>query len=643
MFDLFRSRARAVRLLLGALLVLVALSMLTYLIPSYGSGGMTDQMVVAEIGKDVLHMQDVQRALQNQFRNRQLPPEMMPLMVPQIVEAMITERALAYQAERLGFQVSDADVANAIRSMVPSLFPNGQFVGAGAYSAMLAQQNMSIADFEKEMRRSVLASRLREIALQGAVVSPAEIEQEYRRRNEKIKVEYVKLSADQFRSQLDATPAELQQYYSTHTATYQIPEKRSLAVLILDQDRLAGTLNPADAELERLYSQNRDNYRVPERVKVRHILLKTTGDAQKDAAIKAKSEDLLKKIKGGGNFAALAKANSEDPGSAAKGGELGDWVTRGQTVPEFEQAVFTLPLNQTSDLVKTQYGFHILQVLAREQAHTRSFADVKQQLATAWKNQRVSDMVQQVGDKAQAELQKNPAAVEKVAADLNMQLVRAAGVTGETKIPEVGDSRDFSIAVAGLTKKGEVTPPVAISPTKIALAVATDLTPARPANFEEVGDQVRDAVLNEKAQKVMAERAAELQQKVSSMNGDLRQAAKAMGLEVKTSQEFDRNGAIEGLGAASYLSDAFARPVGSVVGPVTMPDGRVVARVTARQEPDLSKLAEQRAAIRDELKGRKMRERSALFEAGIREQLIQDGKIKINEEVVSRLATNSRG
>lgn len=642
MFDLFRSRDRSVRLLLGALLVLVALSMLTYLIPSYGAGGMTDQMVVAEIGKDVLHMQDVQKALQAQFRNRQMPPEMMPLMVPQIVEAMITERALAYQAERMGFQVNDADVANAIRTMVPALFPNGQFVGAETYAAMLGQQNVTIDEFERDMRRQLLASRLREVALQGSVVNPAEIEQEYRRRNEKIKIEYVKLSADKVRSQVDASPAELKQYYDGHLAMYQIPEKRNLAVLILDQTKLAETLNPTDAELERLYSQRKDSFRVPERVKVRHILLKTTGDAQKDAAIKTKSEDLLKKIKGGADFAALAKANSEDPGSAAKGGELGDWVTRGQTVPEFEQVAFTLPLKQTSDLVKTQYGFHILQVLDRQQAHTRTFADVKAELATDWKNQRVNDMVQQVADKAQAELQKNPAAVEKIAADYSMQLVRASGVGPDAKIPEVGDSRDFSTAVAGLAK-GEVSPPVAISPTKLALALATDVTPARPASFDEVQGQVRESVLNEKAQRVMAERAAELFQKASSIQGDLKQAAQAMGLEVKVSEEFDRQGAIEGLGAANYLADAFSKPVGTLVGPVTMPDARVVAKVAGRQEADLSKLAEQRNGIREELKTRKMRERSALFEAGVREQLIKDGKIKINQEVVSRLTANYRG
>lgn len=616
--------------------------MLTYLIPSYGDGGGAGDMVVAEIGKDVLHMQDVQKYLQQQLRGRQMPPDMIPHLVPQVIEGMITERALAYEAQRLGFQVSDADVAQTIRTLIPALFQGGKFVGTEAYASMLAQQNVTIAEFEQDIKRQLMATRLRDIVLQGSIVTPAEIEQEYRRRNEKAVIQYVKLSADKFRSQVVVTPEEVQQYFTGRAAMYQQPEQRNLTILILDQDKLAQSLNPTDAELERIYNQGKEQFRTPERVKVRHLLLKTSGDAPKDAAVKAKADDLLKKIKGGANFSELAKANSEDPGSAAKGGELGDWVTRGQMVPEFEQVAFTLPVNQISDLVKTQYGYHIVQVLAREQAHLQTFAEVKAQLAEGWKKQRVNDMVQQVADRAQAMLQKEPAAADRIAAELNMQIVRAERVGGDAPVPEVGDNREFQMSVASL-KKGEVSQPVAISPTRIALAVATDVLPARPATLDEVREQVRQALLTEKAERLLTERTAELHQKVSAAGGDLAKAAQAMGLEAKTSEAFDRAGAVEGLGQASYLPEAFTKPVGSVMSPVAMPDARVVARVVSRQGADLSKLAEQRDAIRTELKGRKARERNALFEAGLRQQLIRDGKIKIHEEVVSRLSANYRG
>jgi peptidyl-prolyl cis-trans isomerase D len=638
MFDLFRSRTRSVRILLGALMVVVALSLLTYLIPSYGTG-MAGDMVVAEVGKESVHVQDVQKMMQLQLRNRQLPPELIPHFLPQVIEGMITERALALEAERLGFRVSDAELADAIRRTAPGLFQNGQFVGADMYAAMLAQQNVTIAEFERELRRQLLANRLRDVVLQGSIVTPAEIEREYRRRNDKIRVEYAVLAHDKLRPQVQVAPEEIEKHFSANTARYQVPEKRNLAVLILDQDRLAQTVNPGEADLERLYNRERDRFRVPERVKVRHILLKTTGEADKDAALMTRAEELLKQIRGGANFAELAKKNSEDIGSATQGGELGDWVTRGQTVEEFEKVAFTLPLKQTSDVVKTQYGYHIVQVLAREDAHLQTFAQVKSQLATEWKSQRVDEMMQQLADKAAAALQRDPTAAEKIAADHHMQLVRAERLGPDDRVPGVDDSPEFRQAAAFLGK-GEVSPAVPLSQTKVAVAAATEVFPARPATLDEVREEVRQTLVQEKLDKLITERSAELHQKTLSMGGDLKKAAQSMGIEVKTSPQFDREGSVEGIGQAGALNEAFSKPVGSVIGPLVIQGGRAVAKLTSRDEADLSKLAEQRDKIREELKSRKARERAALFEAGLRQQLIQDGKIKIHEDVVARLTSS---
>jgi peptidyl-prolyl cis-trans isomerase D len=148
MFDLFRSRDKAIRILLGAMLLLVALSMLTYLIPSYNTGSTTSDQVVAEVGKEAITLSDVQKEVQANLRNRQLPPEILPTFVPQLVQDMVTRRALAYEAERLGFRVSDQDLRDTIRQTIPSLFPNGTFVGKEAYASMLAQQGISIPEFE---------------------------------------------------------------------------------------------------------------------------------------------------------------------------------------------------------------------------------------------------------------------------------------------------------------------------------------------------------------------------------------------------------------------------------------------------------------------------------------------------------------
>ena len=148
MFDLFRSRDKAVRYLLSAVLLLVALSMVTYLVPSYGSGDRAQDTVVAQIGKETITMRDAQLAIQSVLKGRSVPPELVSLYVPQVIDQMITERTLAYEAQQLGLKVSDDDTFNVIRINMPQLFPDGKFVGRDTYAAVLAQQNLSIPEFE---------------------------------------------------------------------------------------------------------------------------------------------------------------------------------------------------------------------------------------------------------------------------------------------------------------------------------------------------------------------------------------------------------------------------------------------------------------------------------------------------------------
>ncbi len=639
MFDLFRSRDKMVRILLGALLGIVALSMLTYLVPNYSNGSSSSDVVVAEIGKDTITLPEMQRVIQSTIRGRQLPAEILPTYIPQMVDQMVTERAMAMEAERMGFQVSDADVADSIRQMVPSLFPDGKFVGKETYAAMLAQQNMTIDQFESDLKRQVAISRFRDIAMEGTIVTPAEIEAAFRKKNEKIKVEWVKLTADKYKAESQPSAQELQEFYKSNSLRYTVPEKKNLTVLSADEARMEASLNMTDADLQRLYDQNKEAFRTPERVKARHILLKTQGKpASEEAAIKAKGEALLKQIKGGADFAKLAKENSEDTGSAVNGGDLGDWITHGQMVPEFDKAIFSLKPGETSDLVKTQYGYHIVQTLARQDAGLRSFAEVKGDLATQYKKQRATEMLQQASDKAQAALQKDPQHPEKVAAEFNMQVTKVPNFMSGGAIGDNAPNGDFDQSVATL-KKGEVSQAVTAN-NKVLLAVVDDVIPGHPSSFEEVQGQIRDTMVANRSSAAVQRHAAELVEKAKAMGGDLAKAAKSMGLEVKTSGEVDRSGTIEGLGTASYVAEGFSRPDGSVFGPIGMPDGTAVMKVISHTAPDPALLPAQRSAIRDDIKSQRARDRNILFENGVKDLLIKQGKIKIHQDVINRLIAN---
>jgi len=639
MFDLFRSRDKAVRIGLGALLVLVALSMLTYLIPSYNTGSSPTDVVVAEIGGDQITLPDVQRLIQNTVRGRQLPPEILPNFIPQIIDNVITEHALAYEAARLGFQVTDAELADAIRQNIPTLFPDGKFVGRDMYAGFLAQQNLSIAEFEADMKRQLLITRLRDVALEGTIISPLEIEQEYRKKNEKIKIQYVKIAADKYKAETVPAEQEMQDYFKANAGKYTVPETRNVTMLIADQTKLAQTVNPTDLDLQRAYNQNQEKFRVPETVKLRRILLKTEGKPPADEAkIKAQADDLLKQVKAGGNFADLVKKYSEDDASKAANGEIS--VSRGQMLPDVEQAAFSLKPGESA-VVKSSIGYDVLQVIQHDQGHLKSFDEVKGDLAGEWKKQRVSDLMQQVSDKAEAALKKDPLHPETVAAELNMQVVQAYNVQGGKPFPEIGASPDFDQAISTL-KKGEASQPLAIAGDKIVLGVVTDVIPPRPQTFDEAKDQIKETITGNKSTAAVQKHAQELMDKAKSI-GDLQKAAKSMGLEAKTSDEFSRSGTVEGLGSASYVQEAFPLADGSVFGPVSTTDATVVGKVIEHIQPDLSKLPEQRVSIRDELKSQKGRERNNLFQEGLRQELVKQGKIKYHEDVIKRLMTSYVG
>ena len=241
------------------------------------------------------------------------------------------------------------------------------------------------------MRKSLMLRKVQNMIMATAVVSPKEIEDELRRKNEKAKIAYIAFTAAKFRDEVKVTPEEVKAYFDAHRQDYPVPEKRAFQVLVADQEKIENSIAVSDAQLRAAYSANMDNFRMPERVKVRHILVKTVdkSDAEKKQLL-AKAQGLLNQLKGGADFADLAKKNSDDPGSGQQGGDLG-WVVRGQTVPDFEKAAFSLKPGELSGVVTTEYGYHIIQVMEKEPARVKPFEEVKAGLATDLKKQDVSE------------------------------------------------------------------------------------------------------------------------------------------------------------------------------------------------------------------------------------------------------------
>src|SRR5216683_2712613 len=638
MFDLFRSQQKAVRILLGVLLGMVAISMLVYLIPGAGGpSGNRDDQVVAEIDKEPITIHDVELQIRNITQGRQISQDVVGVLIPQLIDQAIADRAMAYEAKKLGFKVSEKDLANIIRSLGPisTLTPQ-------QYKMFVEQQGFSVPEFENNVLLKAYQDSIQNIAMEGVIVTPREVEAAYKQTNDKVKLEYIPFDGAKLGAELKPTPEELKQYFNEKRALFTVAETHDLQFIEVDPAKVAETIQIADTQVQSFYNSHKDQYRVPERVKARHIMISTAGKPKEELPkLKAKAEDLLKQVKAGGDFSKLAEKNSEDTVTAKVGGDLG-WVVRGQMqATDLETATFALQPNEISNVISTQYGYHVVQVLEKEQARLRPLDEVRGEILGTLRTQVGVDRMQTLADQAHAELSKSPQSAEQIAKKLGLQFDKLDKWTPGGAIPQFGSDPQATAALQGL-KKGEVSPVLQIG-NKLAVGVVANINPARSPDLSEVETRARAGYAQDKGNLLVGEKAKKAAEQAKANGGDLKPIAKSMGLEVKTTDLFTRNGAVEGLGGAAYLSEAFEKPVGTIMGPVFAGTQTIVAKVVDKQSGDMTKFAAEREGILNQLKGKKSGERQVLLQDSILNTLIQQGKIKKHQDVINRLMSRYRG
>jgi peptidyl-prolyl cis-trans isomerase D len=638
MFDLFRSSQKGKKILLSVVLGVVALSMLLYLSPGAGAplNGVTNDQVVAEIGTEQVTVAQVETQIRNFTQGRQMSPDVVSAILPQIVEQTITDRALAYEAKRLGFEITDGQLANNIRSF-------GQIGNMSPQQYQMyieQQQNQTVPDFESNVRLFMLSHDILDIAMEGAFVSPAEVEAEFRKRNDMAKVQYIAFDPAKLADQVKPTEQELKDYFEKNKGFFPAPESRGVQLLIADQAKIAESIQVPEVQIQSYYNSHKDEFRTKERVKARHILVSILNKpADQIPKLKAKAEDLLKQIKAGADFAKLAEQNSDDKTNAAKGGDLG-WVMKGQMVPEFEKATFALKPGQIRDVVTTNYGFHVVQVLEREDAHQRSLDEVKPEIVAALKSQTLNDKMQTLADQARGELVKAPQSGQQIADKLGLLFYNIDKFKAGDTLPDLGADAQVSGAIASM-QKGAVSQ-VMQSGEKLVVAEVTSVNPIHVADFSDVEAQVRTRYTTERAAQLATDRANKAAEIAKSNGGDLNATAKAVGLEAKISTPFNRTGAVEGLGDARYMGDAFDKPVGTVIGPLNVGTQTVLVKIVEKVKPDLSQMGKERDTIVMQLKKKKSNERADLLRDSVVAYLTQKGKVKIHQDVMERLQARYR-
>ncbi len=628
-----------VRIFMGLVIFVVGGSMLIYLVP--GTGGMSSGSpdAVATVGGYDITTNDVSKQLAQIERNGQhISKDMRGLYVRDILDRLVNQHAIEYEATRLGLRVTDQEVAEQIHQMLPMAFSGGSVSSLEAYAAEVQQRTgMTVPEFEQALQDALLQQKMRRLVTDGVEVSPAEIAEEFKRRNEKAKIEYVEIKPGALEAKVNVTDAELNSYFEKNKSRYQIPEKRGFQYALLDLAALRQSLHPSEQSIEAYYKQNIEQYRVQFRVHVEHILFKTTGKTDAEVEeIRKKAEDVLEKAKKGANFEELAKKYSEDDSTKPKGGDLG-WIQKGQTVPEFENAAFALKNGQISGLVKSMFGFHIIKMVEREEAHTKTVDEVRSSivaiLAAQMADQKAGEIVDSM---AGAVRQSSRTAIADIAKQFKLETGTVPAVTATDPLGPLGTATEVRDFVFN-SQPGEDSTPLHVDRGTVIVSV-TQIQPTRPATLAEVRSKVEADYRHEQSSVLAKQDADELYKKVHG-GESLEAAAKAMGFEVQTSDFLSQNDSLGGLTPMRKLAAAFSLPLGQIAPPLSQATNWLVYRPVERQEPNPDDLPKQKADIERQLVFAKQQIAFDAFQEALKERLSREGKLHINDQVLKRLVS----
>jgi peptidyl-prolyl cis-trans isomerase D len=621
MLDRMRRRRNWLKWSLG----IVVAAFIALYFPSFmgtpGGGTAPSDSVATVDGRPVLmgtfqraydmQVQQLRNAYGDQFNEQMLQQLQMPMRV---LQQLVDEETVQAEADYLGIRVSDEELRERILS-IPAFQMNGQFMGWERYQQFLRGQRppMTPADFEDQIRRQIKAEKLQALITGWIQVDDAEVEREYRRRNEKVKLQLAIFTAGQFRGTIQPTDAELKAHFDADPEKYRLPEKRRVRYLAVDANTLKDRMTVTTQELQARYQQNASMYSTPEQVRASHILLKTEGKDK--AEVRKQAEQVLAKVKAGGDFAALAKQYSEDT-SKDQGGDL-DYFGRGRMVKPFEDAAWALEVGQTSGIVESEFGFHIIKLTDKKAATTRTLDEVRPQLEEQIKMEKARAEAAAKADQLASRIDE-PADLDAVARDESLAVsdsglfARDEPLAGLGFAPAVA-SRAFEMEVGKVSEK-------LVTPQGFAWIALTEIKPSAVPTLDEARDKVRDDLVRVKSVEVARTRAATMAQQAAK--GNFAAAAKSAGVEVKTTELLTRGSALPEIGINQAVEDVvFGLKAGDTSGPIATDNAVVVARVTERQDVKPEDIQTNKDSVRDELRQRRQGEFFASYMTKAREKM----------------------
>ena len=526
----------------------------------------------------------------------------------QVFESLVTARLVELEAKRLGISVSDEAVARAVATSPQFQDEQGKFLGKQEIRRRLELANMSEADLASSLRQQLAQQSLEALVGAGVQVSDAEVEREFRRRTEQVRLEYVLVDAARFRAAVSPSDAEVAARFEADRERYRVPEQRVVSYVLLDRATLSPQVAVTDRELELHYNDRREDFRQDEEACASHILVKVRqGDAAEghaDEEARAIAEKLLAQVRGGADFAALAKKSSEDQGSAAQGGDLGCFAP-GRMVPEFDDAVFALEPGAVSEVVKTSFGYHVIRLASRREASVLPFAQVKERIRASVTEKKTRELGEQKADALAAALARG---------ETLEQAAKAGGLSVQKSAPFARGEMPPALPSASLVarafelKPGQAEKEGFALPQGAAFIALAEVKPARAPELAEVKARVREELVEQGALDQARAAAAELRSRAQKLG--LEKAAASLSLVRKETPALTARGqALADLGSGLMLEDtAFSLPEGTLSEPVRTSAGYAVLRVLEKKPFDAAELERQKPQLRASLRQQRQAE-----------------------------------
>jgi len=643
---------RLTKALFVVIIAAASVSMVVYLIPGLTNTSVTSADTYAEIyphwyskflhSGETVTMQRVSNEVRSQIQQRGPQYADNPMIVnfftQQVGQQLVQEQILLVEAERLGITATDADVIKTLHTGANAevIFPGGKYIGDAAYANLVATRlNTSVPEFEANIKRQITFHRLQDLETAGINVSDQEVRDNFLKENVKIKFDYAVLSSDDVRKTINPSDADLQAFFTKNASRYAsaVPEQRSIIYFAFTPAQLPGGIpQPSQQDIQAYYNQHQSEYQVPEQSRSRHVLIKLApgADTKIDATAKATADDVAKQLQGGGNWTDLAKKYSDDPGSKDAGGELG-FSQRGRMVKEFDDAIFSQKPGEIK-VVKSQFGYHVVQVEERQTAHAQSIAEVADRIKATLSRQSVSQAEENFARQLSEQAGKTGLQATASAHHFDIVTTPSVPATGGT-IATLPDGSQL-ISKAFQSKPGDA-PQFAPTGEGYAIFQVAAIDKAHAPAFADWKSHVLEDYRTEQLPVLLTQKTKELSDKAKASN-DLNKAAKEVGATVKTSDTVLETAQVPDIGQVQTAApQLFDLQVGNISGPITTGRTGVVAKILVKQQPTPDDIKKNFDQTRDQLLNQRRGEAFQLFLTTLTNDYKKNKRILINAKAAN--------